>query len=112
VFTADEDFGIVSVEAQASGTPVIAFGRGGSLETIKGVFVGEKPAPKTTGIYFSEQTPQSLAAAIEWFEHCQEKIAPADCRANAERFSRERFEKEFSQFVTAKWEEHHNNRHS
>ncbi len=104
VFAANEEFGIVAVEAQASGTPVIAYGHGGSLETVKGVHVGSKPAAETTGIFFSEQTPRALSAAIDWFELYQDEITPAACRKNAERFSRPRFEKEFSEFVAEKWD--------
>jgi glycosyltransferase involved in cell wall biosynthesis len=110
IFAADEDFGIVNLEAQASGTPVIAFGRGGSLETVNGVFPGTKPLHGTTGIFFKEQTLTSLAAAVDWFERHQGDIRPEDCRANAERFSRPRFEREFKQFVESKWEEFKANR--
>lgn len=103
IFAADEDFGIVAVEAQASGTPVIAYGHGGALETVNGVFVGIKPAKGTTGIFFREQTPQSLSEAINWFEQVHTAIDPAACRQHVERFSRQRFEHEFKQFVESKW---------
>jgi glycosyltransferase involved in cell wall biosynthesis len=105
IFAADEDFGIVNLEAQASGTPVIAFGRGGSLETVNGVFPGAKPNHGTTGIFFKEQTLASLSEAVDWFERHQGDLVPEVCRANAERFSRPRFEREFKQFVESKWEE-------
>lgn len=105
IFAADEDFGIVNLEAQASGTPVIAFGRGGSLETVAGVFPGSKPVKGTTGIFFREQTNASLSEALNWFERHEADIDPLDCRKNAERFSRPRFETEFKQFVNAKWQE-------
>ncbi len=62
LFAADEDFGMVPLEAQACGRPVIAFGKGGSLETVRG------GGPQPTGIYFSEQTTESLAHAILRFE--------------------------------------------
>jgi glycosyltransferase involved in cell wall biosynthesis len=104
IFAANEDYGIVSLEAQASGTPVIALGRGGSLETVKGIFTGEKPQKETTGIFFREQTPQSLLEALAWFKNNQDKIDPEECRRNAESFSPQRFKQEFEEFVRSKWE--------
>ncbi|NKF21896.1 glycosyltransferase family 4 protein [Solimonas marina] len=81
VFAAEEDFGIVPVEAQACGTPVIAFGRGGAVET---VVTGEQ---NPTGVLFEEQTAESLAAAIEAFDAKRLSFLPENCRRNAERFS-------------------------
>ncbi len=92
VFAAEEDFGIVPVEAQACGTPVIAFGRGGAAETVQ---------DGTTGIFFEEQTVESLGAAIRRFETMT--FDPASCRANAVRFAPERFRQEFTQFVDSQW---------
>lgn len=88
VFAAEEDFGIMPVEAQACGTPVIAFGRGGATETI--IAGAADAAP--TGIFFEEQTEDSLIAAIERFE--QTRIDPRDCRMQAEKFAPARFEGE------------------
>ena len=80
LFPGIEDFGIVPVEAQATGSPVIAFGAGGALET---VVDGE------TGMFFKEQTVEGLCGAIEEFES---RTWSADaCRANAARFSKARF---------------------
>ncbi len=76
LFPGTEDFGIVPVEAQAAGTPVIAFGRGGALET---VLAGR------TGLFFGEQTVESLCGAIEEFEG--REWSAAACRENASRFS-------------------------
>lgn len=84
VFAAEEDFGIAPVEAQACGTPVIAYGRGGATETI---LDGE------TGVFFNEQTPSSLIEAVERFE--QLSFDPVHIRKNAERFSSVRFREEF-----------------
>jgi glycosyltransferase involved in cell wall biosynthesis len=103
VFAAEEDFGMVPVEAQASGTPVIVYGRGGALETVHGVFPGLTPAPETTGVFFRRQTADSLKEAVEWFERHREEIDPRACQKNAERFSHQRFEQEFKEFVEAKW---------
>ncbi len=104
IFAAEEDFGIALVEAQACGTPVIAYGRGGARETVRGVWPGEPAAPDTTGVFFPEQSSRSLAAALAHLERLQADLDPAACRANAVRFSRERFEGEFSRFVQARWE--------
>jgi glycosyltransferase involved in cell wall biosynthesis len=105
IFAAKEDFGIVAVESQACGTPVIAYGKGGSLETVRGVFPGMKVDKDKTGIFFREQTVESLIEAIDWFERSDTEIYPAVCRQNAERFSRDRFKKEFKEFVEARWAE-------
>lgn len=105
IFAAREEFGIAAVEAQAAGTPVIAFGAGGSLETIKGIFPGERPRPGTTGVFFREQRTPSLIQALEWFERCRGDIDPEACRTNASRFDRPRFEEEFGQFVRSAWKQ-------
>jgi len=89
VFAADEDFGILPVEAQACGTPVIALGVGGALETVRD---GE------TGLFFAEQTAEAIAAAVRRFEEGPE-FTVASCRANAERFSVGRFQREFRAWV-------------
>ncbi|MEO8345770.1 MAG: glycosyltransferase [Betaproteobacteria bacterium] len=94
VFAADEDFGIAPLEAQARGTPVIAYGRGGALETILAL---DAVAP--TGVYFAEQTPEAIAAAVREYEANAARISVAACRANAARFSDGRFRGEFAAFV-------------
>lgn len=88
VFAAEEDFGIIPVEAQACGTPVIAFGKGGALETV----INGK-----TGLFFKQQNVQSLLQAIETFETMQ--FDSKLIRDNALTFSKERFEKEIKEFV-------------
>lgn len=100
VFAAEEDFGILPVEAQACGTPVIAFGKGGALETIRG-----QTDQQPTGIFFDEQTPVSIQAAVLAFEGMQDRISPERCRENAMRFSKERFRDEYHGLVMAAWEE-------
>ena len=97
IFAAEEDFGIAPVEAQACGTPVIAFGRGGATET---VIDGE------TGIFFNEQTAEAIVKAVDEFELCREKFDRARIRQNAERFSTSRFCSEFRDFVFKHWEAH------
>ena len=96
IFAAEEDFGIVPVEAQACGTPVIAFGKGGALETI----VNEK-----TGLFFEEQSVESLLDAISRFETKKMEFSPYEIRKNAERFSKARFQEEFTSFVNQKWQD-------
>lgn len=88
VFAAEEDFGITPVEAQACGTPVIAYGRGGALETVRGYGQG---ADDATGVFFWEQTVESIKEAVGHFE--QVSIACEACRKNAERFGVEAFTK-------------------
>jgi glycosyltransferase involved in cell wall biosynthesis len=94
VFAAEEDFGIMPVEAQASGTPVIAFGKGGLLETIRGLGM-EHP----TGIFFKEQTVDSIIEAVNLFEKHQAEILPYNCRMHALQFSTEIFCYNFQHFV-------------
>lgn len=99
VFAAEEDFGISPVEAQACGTPVIAFGKGGALETVRPLGVA-----RPTGLFFDAQTVPSLVAAVERFEQNRDAITAADCRLNATRFSEARFRQEMQQYVDAKWQ--------
>ncbi|HVW00087.1 MAG TPA: glycosyltransferase family 4 protein [Planctomycetaceae bacterium] len=95
VFAADEDFGISPVEAQACGTPVIAYGVGGVTESvIDGV----------TGTFFGEQTAASLIDAVQRFERQAPDFDPRVIRAQAERFSNARFRSEFEQLMRDAWE--------
>jgi glycosyltransferase involved in cell wall biosynthesis len=96
IFAAEEDFGIAPLEAQASGTPVIAYGKGGALETIVGSDIEGK---KRTGVFFYNQTTEAIIAAIEEFEALTDKISPSDCRKNAMRFCPQRFCDEFKLYV-------------
>jgi len=99
VFAAEEDFGITPVEAQACGTPVICFGRGGTKETV----INGK-----TGIYFKKQTVEDLLEAINYFERVAGKFDPRIIREHALKFSRERFENEIKEFIEKKYEEFQN----
>ncbi len=95
VFAADEDFGMIPIEAQSCGTPVIAYGHGGSLETVNG---------GKTGLFFYEQTPEAIVEAVSRFEAMgSQPFAPKVCREWAEGFFEERFKREIREFVEEKY---------
>jgi glycosyltransferase involved in cell wall biosynthesis len=95
IYSAEEDFGIVNVEAQASGIPVIALGRGGALETV----IKDK-----TGLFFYRQDVKSIVDTVKDFLAKEATFDPKVIRKNAEQFPRSRFEREFKAFVDAAWE--------
>lgn len=95
LFAAEEDFGIAMVEVQACGTPVIAFGRGGARDIIE-----TAPDVAPTGVLFSEQSVESITDALARFDALEEEITPDACRANALRFSTERFRERIIAFVS------------
>lgn len=94
VFAAEEDYGLLPLEAQACGTPVIAFGKGGALETVQGM-----NSPNPTGIFFKEQTVSSLCKAIYQFEQVNEQLTVENCLMNVAQFSPGIFHEKFTQFV-------------
>jgi glycosyltransferase involved in cell wall biosynthesis len=101
VYPQDEDFGIVAVEAQACGRPVIALGRGGAIDTVKPL--GEGGPGAATGLFFREQTPEALAEAVLRFEAAEATGAfvPAAIRAHAEGFGPARFRRELGREIDA-----------
>ena len=103
VYAAEEDFGIIPLEAQACGTPVVAYGKGALLETIRDLASHEEP----TGVFFSSQTVESIRDAVEYFERNIEGITPEACRKNAERFAPEIFRESFARLVEHEYEQFH-----
>jgi glycosyltransferase involved in cell wall biosynthesis len=97
LFPGEEDFGIVPVEAQACGAPVIAFGRGGATETVTPPGGGAQP----TGLFFGEQSAESLTAALADFEDRTGDFDPAAARRQAQRFNRRRFAEELFAYLDA-----------
>ncbi|WP_278912597.1 glycosyltransferase [Deinococcus wulumuqiensis] len=92
VFAADEDFGIVPVEAQAAGAPVIAYGKGGTLETV---------VADQTGVFFGQQNVESLSRAVALFESKADSFNAGVIRRHAEKFRPERFRAEFTAILAA-----------
>jgi glycosyltransferase involved in cell wall biosynthesis len=95
VFAAEEDFGIVVVEAMACGTPVIAFGKGGAAETV---------IDGKTGILFQEQTAESIIEAVKKFESFGDELNYSEISQHAEEFSRKKFEQNIREYVNEKIE--------
>jgi glycosyltransferase involved in cell wall biosynthesis len=96
VFAAEEDFGIAPLEAQACGTPVIAFCRGGAAETLRGL---DQPEP--TAVFFADQTPAAIRDAVIRFEQSADRIKASACRSNALRFDIATFRQRFGDYVSA-----------
>ncbi|HJG03887.1 MAG TPA: glycosyltransferase family 4 protein [Megamonas funiformis] len=98
VFAAEEDFGITPVEAQACGTPVIAFGKGGVLETVRPY----GKTKKNTGIFFKNQSVQDIVNSINFFEENRDKFDSKDCRENSLMFSNKNFSTNLKNFIEKK----------
>lgn len=94
VFAAEEDFGITLLEAQACGTPVIAYGKGGALETVNDL---SQPAP--TGLFFPRQNVAAICQAVKEFEANRARFSVENCVANAERFAPEVFRGKIKEFI-------------
>jgi glycosyltransferase involved in cell wall biosynthesis len=97
IFAAEEDFGIVPLEAQSCGTPVIAYGKGGALETVIGL---DRENP--TGVFFRYQSIESLEDAVLRFEKKSHLFKKDNCVKNAKKFNNERFRNEFKNYVDSK----------
>jgi len=101
VFAAEEDFGIVPVEAQACGTPVIAFGRGGATETV--IPADGTNWEKATGVFFYEQSELAIRDAVKQFMEWEACFDRQIIRKNAEKFSAGRFRAEIAEFIDSKF---------
>lgn len=88
LITQEEDFGLTSLEAQACGRPVVAYGRGGALETV---------AAGSTGVFYTKQTALALSAALKVFD--ASFFTTIDCRHHASQFSKERFQSSLKQYI-------------
>ncbi len=102
VQAAQEDFGITTVEAQAAGTPVIAYRRGGAAEIVRGT-----SDRRPTGILFEQQSPEAIVQAVEEMERQHAAYSPLDCHENALRFNQRRFQREYRALVEASWAAFH-----
>jgi glycosyltransferase involved in cell wall biosynthesis len=94
IFAAEEDFGLIPIEAQACGTPVIAYGKGGALETVRGLDQSEP-----TGLFFKDQSVQSICEAVSDFETNRGLFTVENCVKNAAKFSPAQFREKFKQYV-------------
>lgn len=97
IFAAEEDYGIAPIEAQACGTPVLAYGKGGACETV---------VDGVTGYYFGEQSADAICSSVERFESSASVFRPSAIRAHALKFSEARFRQEFGSFVESRYELH------
>jgi glycosyltransferase involved in cell wall biosynthesis len=105
IFPGEEDFGIVPLEAQACGRPVVAYGKGGVLETVIPVEASAVNGESPTGIFFSEQTPVDLMRAVALYQKTQARFSPEKIRDHAARFSAQRFRNEIQQYIEARLSE-------
>ena len=101
IFPGVEDFGIVPVEAQAAGTPVIALAEGGALETVAGFYASRGPEldKNYSGLFFEKPNTEDLIDSIRIFINNESIFSSNFCKNNAKQFSKEKFHNKFSNFV-------------
>ena len=102
IFPGEEDFGIAPLEAQACGRPIIAYEKGGVLETVIPATANAEGGESPTGIFFSHQTPEALTRAVELFQRMQSRFEPRKIRDHAAQFSRERFKNQIHEYVQSR----------
>jgi glycosyltransferase involved in cell wall biosynthesis len=99
IFPGEEDFGIVPLEAQAAGKAVIAYGKGGALETVIAFDEASGGNADATGLFFHEQSPKALREAILRFEEIEDRFDSRKCRSNALRFDRSVYKRSMQQYI-------------
>jgi len=102
IFPGEEDFGIVPLEAQACGRPVIAYEKGGVLETVIPAKATIENAEAPTGIFFSQQTPAPLIRAVDLYQRMEGRFNPEKIRDHAAQFSAQRFRKQIHEYIQAR----------
>ena len=110
LFPGEEDFGIVPVEAMSFGRPVIAYGCGGAVETVKPFRPRAAHPENATGVFAGAQTTDAFTEAILEFEAVEHRFRPLFIRQQTNRFSQARFRENFGQFLSEKWQEFHDDR--
>jgi glycosyltransferase involved in cell wall biosynthesis len=103
LFPGEEDFGIVPVEAQTFGRPVIAYGSGGALETVLGFSRAADFYPEATGVFFSDQSVESLLQGMQVFEICESRFSRSQIQGHSKKFGIDRFKSEFGEYVSERW---------
>jgi glycosyltransferase involved in cell wall biosynthesis len=113
LFPGEEDFGMVPVEAMSCGRPVIAYARGGATETVRGMAPLRRiAASASSGVFFEDQTAESLAAAIQAFELVESDFVPQKIKSSVDRFDESQFRAKLSEFLAEKLHQFQGSLHS
>jgi glycosyltransferase involved in cell wall biosynthesis len=101
LFPGEEDFGIVPVEAQSFGKPVVAYASGGVLETVRGIFLNDAELENPTGVFFKENSLSGLTKAMLQFESMEQEFRPEIIRKHSLQFDRAIFKRRISEFIAS-----------